>query len=127
MSETILGAIVGAAAALLGAIITGIMAELIKSSLDIKNRNREQLLEGCEAAKELLIRILKNPSLVQDELVIKTKVKLSIYAPKEIGAAYDEIINCIYQSIQNKTPLIGIDDKIEKFNELIKKELKIER
>lgn len=118
MSETLIGAIVGAAAAIIGAIVGGLLAESVKDARLIKRINRAHLVKGCEDAKKLIFLMLTDSSQISDELIAQVKIKLSIFASKEIGESFNRILI----NIRRGTPIEG---EVNAFNLLIKKELRV--
>ena len=124
MSPTILGAIVGAASAIIGSIVTGIIAEVIKGRLAVKQRNHIELIAGCEDAKRLLFMLLADPTHVDRELVLKTKIRLSMFASDKLVASYDAVIDHILANAKSGKAMTAEDEAlIDEFNRLVKIEL----
>ncbi len=118
MSDTILGAIVGAVSAIFGSIIAGILAEFLKNILQVKRENRQSLVCACENAKRILFILKTNSKNLSDELIMETKIKLSIYASPPLIEAFLSIT-------ENAAHHEALDEQITNFNNLIKRELKI--
>lgn len=118
MSDSNVGAIIGALSAILGSIISGVIVQIIKSKTNEQHDNRKNLIMGCEDAKKLLYFIATSPEKVTDDLIINIKIKLSIYASENLSNCFDSIIEKIkmHQDYNNQ---------IIEFNRLIKKELHI--
>lgn len=118
MSDAILGAIVGAISAMLGSIISGILVQMIKSKTNEQYDNRQNLIMGCENAKKLLFFITTSPNNVTDDLILSTKIKLSIYASEKLVNCFDTIIKKIKAEEDYQSQII-------EFNKLVKEELHI--
>ena len=118
MSDAILGAIVGAASAISGSTIAGILAEILKNILQVKRENRQSLICGCENAKRILFLLKTDPKNLSDELIMETKIKLSIYASPPLIEAFNSITESLALGTLS-------EKKISEFNNLIKRELKI--
>lgn len=118
MSDAIIGAIVGALSAILGSIISGVLVQIIKSKTAEQQDNRQNLIIGCEDAKKLLFYLVTSQEKIPDDLIMNTKIKLSIYASEDLSRCFDTIIEKM-KSQQDYSA------QINEFNKLIKKELHI--
>lgn len=119
MNDTLIGAIVGASAAILGSIIGGILAEVLKNILHVKRENRNNLLIAYENAKRLIFAML-NKECPDDQLIMETKIKMSIFAPKKTNKTFEDVIDNLTKTNENDFLKI-----IDEFNKLIKADLKI--
>lgn len=120
MNDTLLGVIVGASAAILSSIIAGIISEILNSHLQIKRENRDMLRVTFENAKKLMFIASNDKVNLTKELIMETKIKMSIYATKKINNKFDMIIENIDKEIE-------INQLVSEFNAIIKTELKISK
>lgn len=135
MSEGLIGAMIGAAAAILG----GILGELIKYNLEIKKDNRQllkSLYEEMENSTSILasykdpvllkIASVKNAEQLKSELGCNLSGKIALYCKKDIVEKWIEIREFISRSSFDQ--IVESNELKQKSRELLimmRKDLKI--
>jgi gas vesicle protein len=131
MSDVIIGAIVGALAAIIASIVSGVFSQILNSKATERRDNRQNLINACEDAKKLIFFLITSPDKIVDDLIINTRIKLSIFASEELSKCFDDIIHNIKLHLNDKDNIKlhshEYNDLIVKFTNLIKKELNIKK
>ena len=129
MSESLVGVIIGAGAAILG----GIIAQILNYSLSVKSMKREEKKKAYEAAQMLLSNFESYNSRIND-LSFQTKfsmqfknatILLGLYAPQNIQVLFTRaytILESGNEEISHQEYERACDD----FNNAVRKDLGIE-
>ena len=101
MSETLIGAIIGASAAILG----GGIGQVISYCIDKKNRKYENKKRTYEQLMDLICSVDQG-NIVEDHQINQVYYLLKLYASDDVGNKFEEYINADKKDLPNKQQIL---------------------